>query len=72
MPGKPGVKVLAERKRILVHYIGQWVNAQPDLFEMTVSPRLAKITVTCRPCREAIRRAERRKAKKAEKQGEAA
>ena len=69
MSGQPGAKVLAERKAILVHYVGLWVKAQSDMFEMIVAPRSAQITIKCRPCREAIRRAELRKAKKAAKQG---
>jgi hypothetical protein len=72
MPGKPGAKNLRERKRILVRYIGDWVKAQESLFEMIVPPRAASVTIKCRPCREAIRRAEQRKAKKAAKQGDAA
>jgi hypothetical protein len=64
MPGKPGAKNLRERKRMLVHYIGDWCKAQESLYEMIVPPRAAYVTIKCRPCREDIRAAERRKAKK--------
>ncbi len=64
MSGQPGAKNLRERKRILVRYIGDWCKAQESLYEMIVPPRAAYVTIKCRPCREDIRRAELRKARK--------
>jgi hypothetical protein len=64
MSGTPGKKAMRQRKAMLVSTIGDWVKIQSSLYEMEVPPRAPYIKIKCLPCFEAIKRAEKMKAKK--------
>jgi glutamate racemase len=64
MSGTPGKKAMTQRKAMLVATLGDWVKIQSSMYEMEVPKRAPYIKIKCLPCFDAVKAAERRKAKK--------